>query len=857
MSKRLTVLLLILLAAVLLLAQGTHSQVKLVALKVELNGEVKLAWTVPANGNNTTVYKLYRMKLPDTTALLILTTSDTAYVDHTPPTMSPTPTTFAYKVVATTGALIDLSNTIFVPVPGIPEIGSFKLDGRIDKGKVQLKWEMPPFGTVSYFLVYRALLGDASPTDTQIDSTTNQWSVTDAPLALDPDEPMIFVFYVKAFMTTGEVLFSTSRQLTVFCNPPGDVIHFISRPNPFAEKDTAYEYTAVAISDDPTAEIRYRAEHYPPGFSIDSATGVVDWMPGEKGSYKIVLEAKSNKGGIARQEFIVTVAGGNGIIYGKISDKADIGIPNVIIEVFKVDNSFNLSFAYAAKTDGNGKYWINRIDPGQYKIRANSPSSKYRSAWYDTAREVSQAKIVIVPDSSEGPTPVSMKLRDGGPAPAPITVSGTVTDTTGTAINGAESRVVFVRAEFALNLGGGLGIGFENFRKFFEMNQHGDFRLEGNSEFVFKAKVDSLGQYNVKLPPGGYIALARAKGYAVEFYNEQTNILSADVLRVLRDTTGINFTLSPLPPVVLGEISGAVIDSIDNIFVPSRVIAFRDGWRFKDMHRIGRVYVTDTDSTGMYRFTDLLPGNYVILAVPLGEYAPAFYSADSNNARWRHATKVEVNGNSIDQINIYVKHFDRSSNGFTLVTGTVSFNGNGSMMNGSFRAGALVYAYREGEVAGYTFTNGEGKYAITGLAPGEYSVFADKAGFNESMLVNATASYDGSGNPVSGTANFTLNAMTSVTVNTIVHPTSYVLEQNYPNPFNPSTTINYSLPKSDRTTLKIYDILGKEVATLVNGSQEAGQYSVQFKAPQLSSGVYFYRLESGSFNIVKKMMFIK
>jgi photosystem II stability/assembly factor-like uncharacterized protein len=85
----------------------------------------------------------------------------------------------------------------------------------------------------------------------------------------------------------------------------------------------------------------------------------------------------------------------------------------------------------------------------------------------------------------------------------------------------------------------------------------------------------------------------------------------------------------------------------------------------------------------------------------------------------------------------------------------------------------------------------------------------------------------------------------------------YLLTQNFPNPFNPATTINYALPKSGNVILKVYDILGKEVATLVNNHQETGRYSVQFDATKLASGMYIYKLTSGTFTEVKKMMLVK
>ena len=90
-----------------------------------------------------------------------------------------------------------------------------------------------------------------------------------------------------------------------------------------------------------------------------------------------------------------------------------------------------------------------------------------------------------------------------------------------------------------------------------------------------------------------------------------------------------------------------------------------------------------------------------------------------------------------------------------------------------------------------------------------------------------------------------------------VIPASYTLNQNYPNPFNPSTTIRFALPTAGQTTLRVYNLLGQEMATLVNDVMPAGVHSVRFNASSLSSGVYFFRIESGSFRAVKKMMLVK
>ena len=89
------------------------------------------------------------------------------------------------------------------------------------------------------------------------------------------------------------------------------------------------------------------------------------------------------------------------------------------------------------------------------------------------------------------------------------------------------------------------------------------------------------------------------------------------------------------------------------------------------------------------------------------------------------------------------------------------------------------------------------------------------------------------------------------------HPKFFQLRQNYPNPFNPSTVINYELPFESRVTVKIFDLLGREVGTLVNERQNAGSHSVKFNATNFPSGVYLYRLQAGTFAETKKLMLIK
>ena len=88
-------------------------------------------------------------------------------------------------------------------------------------------------------------------------------------------------------------------------------------------------------------------------------------------------------------------------------------------------------------------------------------------------------------------------------------------------------------------------------------------------------------------------------------------------------------------------------------------------------------------------------------------------------------------------------------------------------------------------------------------------------------------------------------------------PLEYSLEQNFPNPFNPTTTIRYAIPEDNFVSIKLYDVLGNEVITLVNEQQQAGRYEMLFNASSIASGVYYYQITSGNFNQTRKLVLMK
>jgi len=116
---------------------------------------------------------------------------------------------------------------------------------------------------------------------------------------------------------------------------------------------------------------------------------------------------------------------------------------------------------------------------------------------------------------------------------------------------------------------------------------------------------------------------------------------------------------------------------------------------------------------------------------------------------------------------------------------------------------------------------------------------------------------------VGGQFDVTYNTLiTNIASEPIVNISDYELHQNYPNPFNPSTKIKFTIPsnvkrETSNVSLKVYDMLGNEVVTLVNEEKPAGSYEVDFNGPNLSSGVYFYQLKAGDFIQTKKMILLR
>ena len=159
-------------------------------------------------------------------------------------------------------------------------------------------------------------------------------------------------------------------------------------------------------------------------------------------------------------------------------------------------------------------------------------------------------------------------------------------------------------------------------------------------------------------------------------------------------------------------------------------------------------------------------------------------------------------------------------------------------------------------------------FAYVGGSPAYSNNIYDNSDYNirndayHTYTINATYNYFGTNNfdsikaKIWGDVDFS-DYITNIFSSEPKIPNTPVLAQNYPNPFNPTTTINYSIPKTSFVTIKVYDALGRELETLVNEEKLNGNYKIEFNGSKFTSGIYFYRMQAGNFVDTKKLILLK
>jgi hypothetical protein len=370
------------------------------------------------------------------------------------------------------------------------------------------------------------------------------------------------------------------------------------------------------------------------------------------------------------------------------------------------------------------------------------------------------------------------------------------------------------------------------------------------------ATTDALGNYQITLPEGEYTIAAEKESYFVVFHDSTYDPFFATLVGLdSGELKTIDFSLLKIIDTTL-SVSGEVIDSANGSPFPVGTIVVRRG-RHNPTKRSPKLLQQDSISAfagfikpdGTFK-VNVQYENYYYVQAYTNYFLPGYYNDEGNaSVFWQDADSLLIN-KSITDKNISLLR--DSSHGGGTISGFIDFSLDDGLSD--FEGITLLArSLDNGKLYSYNFGKENGEFKITNIPFGTYEVIGQKIGLDNA--ISQIVTIDQFNNQIQGIL-INFNA-TGVEDEEPIIPDEIRLYPNYPNPFNPVTRIKFVLSKFEHTTLRVYNLIGQEVAVLINSKLNAGSYEVSFNADNLSSGIYFYTLRAGNFKQTKKMLLLK
>jgi Secretion system C-terminal sorting domain len=302
------------------------------------------------------------------------------------------------------------------------------------------------------------------------------------------------------------------------------------------------------------------------------------------------------------------------------------------------------------------------------------------------------------------------------------------------------------------------------------------------------------------------------------------------------------------------SITGQVLFNDNEISVGSGYVkALRYDWAKDMIITVDSAVISPQDGT--YELPHCSKDSMFIMAYAddeWGDFPPGYYDTTID---WTNSKVVKPSSN-VYNLNIKVNRFDVNETGNHRISGNIHKepqNPNDMIED------AVVYAKLGNRFKGCGISDNKGRYIIDSLPPGNYELLVNRIGYyTDYRLIQVGQFYTDS-------VDFYLTHIATVKDPKTIVPKKFSLEQNYPNPFNPVTKIKFAIPlsrgvsdgRSALAKLIIYDFLGRQVATLVNGKLAPGTYEVEWDGTNYPSGVYFYKFVTSEFTETRKMVLVK
>ena len=520
----------------------------------------------------------------------------------------------------------------------------------------------------------------------------------------------------------------------------------------------------------------------------------------------------------------------HGAIAGNVYfDGTDIPVVGAFIEFISLEDTWTREHVLT----GNDGSYSAKVPVGRYIVSCsyNGFSTRdtlnvtdhffygYYQEYYDDVHSFAEATVLKVEEDARiGNIDFGIPRLD---EIEEIHLSGTVLDHDGQPVSGAEVTIWIQKHIVYGDLEG----------------HNGYFTIYTNEAGKYEIKFD-----NRRLMAYSLIVSANKKGFHTQFYDHKTEFYLANEIKVhTSEISNINFDLIPRDSSELFSISGSV-ESEDGLAIENVFVIAANSTTYE-------LFFTFTGNDGGYALENLSSGIYYVLFIS-GGYIPEFYD---NAYRWENAQAIELVEDTFNINATLEPIFADSGNGS--IVGQITDN------SGNFLSGTMVTVKNNnGQIVGYDFTDSNGGYSIGTIGGGSYEVQAGKVAYNTGNKTINTQS----GTQVTSIVNMSLSKTVTaiVEIKTIGVPKDLFLGKNYPNPFNPSTTISFGLPKTADVKLSVFNIVGQEVAVLINGNLQAGQYKatwdgVNSNGITVSSGLYFMKLQTGSSHLIQKMILTK
>lgn len=365
---------------------------------------------------------------------------------------------------------------------------------------------------------------------------------------------------------------------------------------------------------------------------------------------------------------------------------------------------------------------------------------------------------------------------------------------------------------------------------------------------------DISGNYNIQLPTGDYTVAAEKEGYRVMFSgNTPDPYFAQSVLLDSGQTVNVDLVL----PVINNtgfSVSGVVIDSVYGTPIDKGVVIIRKGTHTPTLLKQNplasdsSVYAGFVRSDGSYNI-NVEDSTYYFVQGYSDYFLPTYFnSQNSASIFWQNADSVFVN-QTITNKNLYLER--DSSYGGGGAYGNISL----PFLDAEQFDGITVFAksLSNNQLYSYNFGKDDGRFYISNLPYGSYQLVAQKVGFPNATSSTFTISPQNQ-NQYQLNIQFTL---TDVEIEEGFVPEEIKLYPNYPNPFNPTTTISFSLSSPQIVNIKVYNLLGEEIAEISNQIFSSGINEVSFNASGFASGIYIVSLEANSIRLSQKIALMK